>query len=227
MSYSFQRKYMPRSKASQRHSRQSRGASLIEVLVAMVILSVGLLGAAGLQATAAKYKINTWARGAISSLYSDLTDRVRMNSDVAGSNFVTGVTDTSQYLFSSTWSSQQSAALTTPTPNCETSTCTPTERATYDMMAWRQLVRAKLPQGSVLVSGDRRDSIQVTLMWLDKGYTDSEKGTNDGTSATAVSLNTSETCTPSITGGMRLQSCCPAAAAVPAGVRCANFTFVP
>jgi type IV pilus assembly protein PilV len=192
------------------------GVSLIEVLIAMFILSFGLLGIAGLQAGVAKYKVNTWARTAISSLYSDMTDRIRMNSDVAGTNFITGVTSTSQYLLSDTWATQQSATLTTPSPNCETAACTPTERAAYDMVVWRQLVRAKLPGGSALISGDRSTSIRVTLMWFDKGNTEEDGAT----------LDTAETCTSSMSG-MRLQSCCPTAASVPAGVRCANFTFIP
>jgi len=205
--------------SSGRRLNTTRGASLIEVMVSVVVLSIGLLGVAGLQAGVAKYKINTWSRAALSTLYGDFSDRVRMNSDVAGSNFVTGVSATSQYLLSNNWAAQQAQTLTTPTPNCLSATCTTTERATFDMIVWRQRVRTELPQGAAMVSGDRRDGIDITLMWLDKEHTDK------GSDKDSV-LISSETCDGTETG-MARQSCCPAAAAVPAGVRCAQFTFLP
>ncbi|OYU43282.1 MAG: type IV pilus modification protein PilV [Burkholderiales bacterium PBB4] len=178
------------------------GVSLIEVLVSIVILSIGLLGIAGLQAAVAKYKVNTWARVALSTLYSDFADRVRLNSDVAGSNFVTGVADTSQYLLNDNWTTQQADALATPSPNCITAVCTTTQRASFDMVTWRQRVRSELP-----------------LMWYDKELTD--KG-----SAVDSVLTSSATCTGAETG-LAQQTCCPTAAAAPAGVRCARFSFTP
>lgn len=200
-------------------TRRLAGFSLVEVMVSMVILSIGLLGIGGLQAGVARYKVNSWARAALSGLYSDFADRVRMNTDVAGANFITGVPGASQYVLNSTWAAQQGSTPATPSPNCETAVCTTAERATYDMAVWRQLIRAKLPQGSALVSGDRRDSFQVTLMWFDKEMTDLG-GNSDS------QLVSSATCTTTMTG-MARQSCCPAAASAPAGVRCANFTFIP
>lgn len=197
----------------------SNGVTLVEVLVAVVLLSVGLLGIAGLQAGVAKYKINTYARSSISSLYADLADRIRINSDVAGTNLFTGVASTSQYLLSGTWSTQQSATLSDPSPNCLTTACTTSQRASYDMVVWRQRVRNTLPQGAALVSGNLSTGIDLTLMWNDKEFTD--KG-----SASDSALVSAPTCTGSETG-MARQSCCPAAASAPAGVRCARFLFTP
>ncbi|MEO8120701.1 MAG: type IV pilus modification protein PilV [Rhodoferax sp.] len=202
-----------------RSAATQQGVSLIEVLVSVLILSVGLLGVAGLQAAVAKYKINTWSRAAISTLYADLADRVRMNSDVAGANFITGISEPSLYVLSGTWSTQQAATLTTPSPNCETASCTTAERAAYDMSIWRQRVRAGLPQGAALISGDRRDGINMTLMWFDKGFTDKGQA-SDSTLVSALACTGAET-------GMARQSCCPAASSAPVGVRCANFSFIP
>lgn len=196
-----------------------RGVTLIEVLVAMVVLSLGLLGIAGLQAGVSRYKVNSWARSAISSLYSDLADRARVNTDVAGTSLLTGVTSTSQYILSSTWETQQTEVLAIPSPNCEAETCSASQRATYDMAVWRQLVRSTLPQGAALVTGNRSTGIALTLMWYDKEMT--TKG-----SASDSVLDSSTTCTGAETG-MAKQSCCPAAASAPAGVRCAGFLFTP
>jgi type IV pilus assembly protein PilV len=202
-----------------RRSSRQLGISLIEVLVSIVVLSVGMLGVAGLQAAVSKYQINAWARTATSTLYSEITDRIRMNPDVAGSNFVTGVIEVSQYAIADNWSTQQSTAYTAPNPNCETTACTTAERATFDLIAWRQRVRTELPRGAALISGDRLAGFNVTLMWFDKEFTD--KG-----SASDSVLGSSRTCDATETGLAR-QTCCPAAAAAPAGVRCSRFAFLP
>ncbi len=209
--------------------RINSGVTLIEVLVAIIVLSIGLLGIAGLQIATTKYKINSWSRSANASLFADFTDRVRMNPSQAGRNFITGADSTSAYLLSSSWATQQAADDTslTITPNCETDTsvssCTPQQRATYDMGAWRLRVRNALPQGAALVEGNRSDGITVTLMWFDKDNTDSQRRVNDGT---AVNLVAAPTCDASQTGLAR-QTCCPSSASAPAGVRCARFSFVP
>jgi type IV pilus assembly protein PilV len=198
---------------------KERGISLIEVLVSMVVLSMGLLGVAGLQASVTKYKINSWSRTAVSSLVSDFADRVRMNSDVAGSNYITGVAEPSLYLINTKWADQQTATLTTPSPNCLTASCTTAQRAAFDLATWRQLVRANLPQGAAFIRGDRSVGIDVTLMWFDKEFTD--KG-----NATDTALLTSPTCAATDTG-LAQQKCCPQGADVAAGVRCATFSFIP
>lgn len=195
--------------------RRTRGVTLIEVMIAILILSFALLGIAGLQITAAKYKIDTWARAAASTLISDLSERVRINTDSAGTSFFTGVTVASAYSISAPWATQQSTSFTVST-NCETSTCSSADRATYDLLVWRQRLRDAMPQGAAMISGTRRDGLDVTLMWMDK----------DMINPADKTLAASTTCTGN-ESGMAQQTCCPSAAAVPSGVRCARFTFVP
>ena len=197
----------------------NKGVTLIEMMVAVLVLSIGLLGIAGLQAATSKYKINTWSRSSASLLLSDLSERVRINPDAAGTSFAgEGVTTVSEHLLADDWATQQAAGLTITT-NCETTACTASQRATYDLLIWRQRVRDSMPQGAALVSGDRRNGLDVTMMWFDKEQVD------DPNSATAA-LVTAPVCSGSETG-MAQQTCCPAAASAPAGVRCARFTFVP
>jgi type IV pilus assembly protein PilV len=198
---------------------RAKGITLIEVLISIVVLSIGLLGIAGLQAAATKYKINTRARSAISTLSSDFSDRVRINADVAGSNFATGVTETSLYVLSDNWTTQQSSSLTTPSPNCLSAACTTAERAAFDLVTWRQRVRAEMPQGAALISGDRLAGFNLTFMWYDKEFTDK------GNASDSVVVSSS-TCTGTETG-LAQQTCCPAAAAAPSGVRCARMRFIP
>jgi type IV pilus assembly protein PilV len=204
-----------------RTPKKSRGSTLIEVLVSIVVLSIGLLGIAGLQAATTKYKINTWSRSAATQLLSDLSERVRINPDEAGSNFTTGVAADPLYRLSSTWAAQE--VLPPVDKNCDDidAACTTAERAAFDMAFWRQRVRAALPQGSANVAGDKRNGFEVTLMWFDTGATDKGKAA-DSQLVKPLVCQGNET-------GMAQQTCCPAQAQVGdiAGVRCARFSFIP
>lgn len=203
-------------------SIRQKGFTLVEMLVAIVVLSLGLLGVAGLQAATAKYQVATIVRSSISALVSDLSERVRVNPDVAGSSFVQGVSASSQYVITDDWGTQQSAGLTIA-KNCETTACTASERATFDLLQWRAKLRQSLPQGAALVGGDKSRGITVAVMWMDKEQTSLSNAQD--TSSERI-LKKSPTCDGTETG-MAQQACCPAAAKAPAGVRCARFSFVP
>lgn len=60
-------------------ARRQRGLSLVEVLVAIVILSVGLLGLAGLQATSLRASQASLYRSQAATLATDLAERMRTN----------------------------------------------------------------------------------------------------------------------------------------------------
>ncbi|MCX7101946.1 MAG: type IV pilus modification protein PilV, partial [Methylobacter sp.] len=62
--------------------KQTAGFTLIEVLIAMLVLAVGLLGLAGLQATSLKSNQSAYNRSQATQLAYDLADRMRAN--VAG-----------------------------------------------------------------------------------------------------------------------------------------------
>jgi type IV pilus assembly protein PilV len=196
-------------------------------MVAVLLLSIGLLGIAGLQAATAKYKINTWARSASATLLSEFVEKVRVNPGAAGPGFIdkilvdsegASIVLPSKYRITDNWATQQSAALTA-SKNCETSSCTEQERSDYDMVTWRQRVRTLLPQGAAMVSGDKGNGIDLTLMWMDKEQTKEESGVR--------ALKKAPVCAADTPVGMAQQSCCPSAANAPEGVRCARFFLTP
>ena len=205
--------------------KRYRGVTLIEVLVAMVVLSFGMLGIAGLQVATAKFQQGSRARGMVAPMLSDIANRIRTNSNEAGDDAATSATYTSSYALSGTWDAQQSTTLTVST-DCEKTgvTCSTSERSDYDMTIWRQRVRAALPQGAALLSGSKANGFQVTVMWFDKSLTD--KGNN-----TESVLIKSQVCSADAESAqsnrMGQQNCCPAEASAPVGVRCNRFTFVP
>lgn len=68
-----------------------RGASLLEVLVAIVIVSFGLLGLAGLQMTSVKSNHSAYERSQATLLAYDLSDRMRaMHSEALNGRFDDG-----------------------------------------------------------------------------------------------------------------------------------------
>jgi type IV pilus assembly protein PilV len=60
-------------------ARLQRGLSLIEVLVAMVILSLGLLGMAGLQAAGLRTSQSAFYRAQAAQYAEDMAERMRAN----------------------------------------------------------------------------------------------------------------------------------------------------
>lgn len=67
----------PRAAAGRRPARGQRGVSLIEVLVAAVVLAIGLLGLAGLQLRGMQVNQGSAMRAQAGILAEDLADRMR------------------------------------------------------------------------------------------------------------------------------------------------------
>lgn len=113
----------------------ARGFTLIEVLVAMVVLGVGLLGIAGLQATSLKNNYNAYLRTQVIEQGHSLTDRVRANvaAAVAGS-YVASAAPTISY-----------DCETDFTGTSETNKCSTSEMAAADLTSWYGALADHLP----------------------------------------------------------------------------------
>ena len=68
---------------------KNTGFTLIEVLIAMLVLAVGLLGLAGLQATSLKNNQSAYNRSQATQLAYDIADRMRSNPSVGGNFYLT------------------------------------------------------------------------------------------------------------------------------------------
>lgn len=62
---------------------RQQGATLIEVLIAMVVLAIGLLGLAGLQSTSIQSNQGSYYRSQATVLANDMADRMRANRTAA------------------------------------------------------------------------------------------------------------------------------------------------
>jgi type IV pilus assembly protein PilV len=195
-------------------SRQSQlGLTLIEVLVAILVMAIGLVGMAALQASTLKYQQGTVQRAKLAGLVSDFAERVRSNPTQAP-----GMVVSSPYLLSQTWETA-SGKTSFPVTGCaDADACTPADYAARDLAEWQQKVRDALPRGSAAVLASGNQGLNVVLMWSDKDNVAVANG--------AATANASLTCTDDSTGAGSL-SCCPDAVAAPDGVRCANFVLIP
>lgn len=138
-----------------------RGATLIEVLVAIVILSIGLLGLAGLQATSIKSNEGAYYRSQATILSNDIIDRMRANRSAAISG---------SYNLSELKSSHNSTST----------------RADKDLTEWLTQV-SKLPNGKARIERDGSSRIvTVTINWDDsRGSIKKADGSSEAVDGTA------------------------------------------
>ena len=144
------------------HGRRTQaGASLIEVLVSIVIASIGLLALAGINAASVRYSKLSQYRSVAALMAQDLADRMRANRG-STANVV------QSYVLQQSFTAQASLG-SAPSPSCTltTDSCTQAEMAAADLFAWRQAVRNNLPQGSVYVEGAATGSVNLWIVWQD------------------------------------------------------------
>lgn len=128
-----------------KHSlHKETGATLIEVLVAMVVLAIGLLGLAGLQATSIQSNHSAYYRSQATILASDLADRMRANRTEA-------LTDA--YL------------IDFPTPSTSNDEDSGTS-AQKDIAAWLNQLARTLPDGTGKVEKDST-LVTISIRWND------------------------------------------------------------
>lgn len=116
----------------------ARGFTLLEILVALVVLSIGLLGLAGLQLTSVTNTRDAYFRSQAVLLSYDITDRMRAN--------LTAV-DSSNKFYDAITGTEVAACRTT-------AGCSAAELATDDVFLWRGVVAASLPGGDAIVCLD-------------------------------------------------------------------------
>jgi type IV pilus assembly protein PilV len=103
--------------------RSQKGATLIEVLVSMVILTIGLLGSAGLLVSSLKNLSEQSNAGAAASYARELGERIMANRAISSVRV-----GANPYVFDSRQTGWPAA-----TTNCFTTMCTAIQRAEWDV----------------------------------------------------------------------------------------------
>lgn len=132
---------------------RTSGFSLIEVLVALLVLSIGLLGLAALQVTGIRFNHQSYQRTQATVLIYEIVDRMRANPQALGS-YVIAI----------------GAGTPTAATNCDTASCSITDLATYDLNRWRTAINTAI--------GSQASSIQqngalftITIQWTEHDMT--------------------------------------------------------
>jgi type IV pilus assembly protein PilV len=138
------------------------GFNLVEVLVALVVMSVGLLGIAGLYVTTLSSGTSAIIRMQAVNLAADVADRIRANRN-RGLAFPTDVHN------------YDTAVATPANRNCAVAgaICTGQQLADEDLWSWRQQITTSLSAaaiGTVTRTGaDAPYTYTINVSWSEPG----------------------------------------------------------
>ena len=122
------------------HATCQRGFTLLEVLVALLVISIGLLGIAGMQALA----INNTSVARVQSLAaihaSSLASAMQANEAYWTNGSLANTTVVNTTLSDATLNGQAT--------NCWSATCTAVQMAAWDLKQWGQALQNTLPGGN-------------------------------------------------------------------------------
>lgn len=136
-----------------RISMKQSGFTLLEVMVAMVVLSIGLLGLAGLMASSMRNNQSAYHSTQATWLAYDILDRMRANNAVALAG---------GYSAASALGSPAACSTTAPSGSI----------AAQDISGWKNMIACALPvgDGSILVTPANRQ-VRITVQWNDSRAT--------------------------------------------------------
>ena len=128
------------------HPEKQRGFTMLEVLVSMIVIALGLLGYAGLQAASLKNGNTAYLRSQATMLSHDIVERMRVNRAVA-------LVGTYNIAIGSTGGGSGVAG--------------------NDLSEWKRNLSQSLPAGDGAVSvsgvGGAQGNVQITIQWDDDG----------------------------------------------------------
>jgi len=131
------------------------GSSLLEVMVALIILSIGLLGLAMLQLKGMHFNTNAYFRTQATLHANDIIERMRANSGAATS-------------YTAAWPGSN------PTPDCDSATCSGSQLAAYDLFTWSRALTnpaTGMPGATALITAitSTPGKYTISLTWTEEG----------------------------------------------------------
>ena len=144
--------------------KRSTGFTLLEILIAMLIVSIGLLGVATLQIRGQQFNQVSYFRTQATFLAYDLMDRIRVNYKMNGANMESYNNNECQ------------SKPTTLDSSCDDAACNSKALKNYDLNNICYYAREILPQGRVSIRPDATviNKYHITIYW--KNILDGKEG---------------------------------------------------
>lgn len=133
----------------QLNRKRSTGLTLVEILITLLVMSIGLLGVAGLHSLSLRNNYDALMRSHASALASDIADRMRANRAAA--------TEGGEY---------DAVAMGVTPAIDEDST-----QAAIDIGEWKETLDAQLPDGKGSINIAANGIVTIQVQWGERGNT--------------------------------------------------------
>lgn len=151
-------------------NRQQAGSTMIEILIAILIFSVGLLGIASTQTMGLTNTQSALNRSVATQLSYDVIDIMRLNQDAValGASASGGIFDGYQTVANDGSANPRQYAINA---DCSDATkgCDSSIMAQSELEAWRQKIVRSLPEGQarIQLTDPSQNYYRVTMTWVD------------------------------------------------------------
>lgn len=153
-------------------ARQATGFTLIEMLIALAVLSIGLLGIAALQMRGQQYNHAAYIRTQGTSLAYEIIDRMRANiacaDDVVARPAGFATFSPPDPMITGCVAGY---GANTGVADCINNTCTPEQLRNFDLGQWQDNIETFLPNGAGRVfwnAGATPPVYEITVSWRDR-----------------------------------------------------------
>ena len=161
-----------------------KGFTLIEVLVALVVISIGLYGVAAMQASALSSTHGSRQESLVALEARSLADAMLANPGY----WHAGSFPAAPFTISASSSNPLSSTV-----DCRTASCTPPQLAAYDVRQWGTQLQTQIPGASAIITCQAATptttppntaNCQIQLSWTQKATVAISKGTTSTQPAT-------------------------------------------
>ncbi|MDD5480401.1 type IV pilus modification protein PilV [Rhodoferax sp.] len=167
------------------------GASLIEVLVSILILSFGMLSLGAMLSFAVQAPKMSAHRATATNLASGYIERIRANKDEFVKNNNKYLNDLNYDGSTTKYSASQN--------NCTYPNCTNATLATADYDEYKVAIRDELPAGGIFVEQDSTDATKTSgnlwILWLEPNtFASLDAGNSDNCPVAVKNMNPKPNC---------------------------------
>lgn len=139
---------------------------MLEIMISLLVASLGILGVASLQYAGMKSAQEGYFFSAAALLADDIAERIRVNS-------------TAKSAYARAMASSYAAGT-----DCDTTECTAAQMAAFDIQQWLAAVAARLPNsaGAIAYTAGSPSRYAITVRWrgLSDGNCDASGGSGTG-----------------------------------------------